>query len=161
MHRYTIALLSTLAAVAACSQRSPTAPDSERPTELRAAPTTVAVGGKTLTVQTALWRDFMPVSPPDGKPLIAVAQVRTSDGSAVPEHVRADAIWVLHGTEMWMATPIEERTRAETAPSYEVVARDGPKWGPDVTVDVVLRLRDASGQAFLLRAPNQRIRATH
>jgi hypothetical protein len=102
----------------------------------------------------------MPIFPPDGKPLVAVLQIRTDDASPVPSSVNADMVWVMHGDALWSATPREDRTRAETSPVYEVIARDGPKWGPDISVEVVVRLRDPSGRSYLLRAPMQTIAKT-
>ena len=93
-------------------------------------------------------------------PLLASLQVRTADGSDVPATVRADMVWVLNGSETWSVVPREEKSRSNTAPYYEVIARDGPKWGPGITVDVVVRLRDAEERAFLLRAPGQMIHRT-
>jgi hypothetical protein len=55
---------------------------------------------------------------------------------------------------------VEQRPRAETAPNYEVIVRDGPKWGPDVMVDVIVRLRDSAGTESLFRAPKQLIIGT-
>jgi hypothetical protein len=102
----------------------------------------------------------MPISPPDGRPLVAVLQIRTDDASQVPSSVTADMAWVVHDGAMWSATPREDRPRAETSPNYEVVARDGPKWGPDISVEVVVQLRDGSGRSYLLRAPMQMIGKT-
>jgi hypothetical protein len=102
----------------------------------------------------------MPISPPDGKPLVAVLQVRTEDGSEVPANVRAEMVWVLNGADAWSTVPREERSRNETAPVYELVARDGPKWGPGITVDVVVRLRDGGGFESLLRVANRPIQGT-
>jgi hypothetical protein len=101
----------------------------------------------------------MPIAPPDGQPLIAVLKISTEDGSQVPAGIIADAIWVIHNAEVWSAA-VEQRPRAETAPDYEVVARNGPKWGPNVAVDVVVQLVDSARRAFLLRAPSQPIGAT-
>jgi hypothetical protein len=137
----------------------PTAPEP-LPADLASAPTSLALGGRVLTLETGLWRDFQPLAPPDGKPLIALFRVKTDDGSPVPATLRADTVWVIHGGLIWSGVPREERPRAETMPVYEVVAREGPKWGPGVTVDAVVRLRDATGRAFLLRATNQLIQRT-
>jgi hypothetical protein len=143
-----------------CGGEGPTAPGPVLTVDLTTAPTRIALAGKILTLATSLWRDFQPISPPDGKPLVALLQVRTEDGSAVPATVRADTVWVIFGTETWSGVPQEEHSRVETTPVYEIVARDGPRWGPGVAVDVVVRLRDASGRGFLLRATNQLIRGT-
>jgi hypothetical protein len=105
-----------------------------------------------------MWRDFMPISPPDGRPLAAVLTIRTEDGSPVPPTITADTSWVIHDADVWTAA-VEERPRAETAPAYEVIARNGPKWGPGITVDVVVRLIDSTGRAFRLRAAAQPIGA--
>ena len=151
--------LAALLVLDGCGGSSPTAP-TPGATELAAAPTAVTVAGKSLKLETFLWRDFMPVAPPDGQPLLASLQVRTADGSDVPATVRADMVWVLNGSETWSVVPREEKSRSNTAPYYEVMARDGPKWGPGITVDVVVRLRDAEERAFLLRAPGQMIHRT-
>jgi hypothetical protein len=101
----------------------------------------------------------MPPSPQDGRPLIAIVRVQTADRALVPATLRAKDVWVVMGSEVWRAPFREERTRSETAPDYELVARDGPKWGPDVTVDVVVRVTDGR-RDWLLRAADQRIAAT-
>ena len=92
--------------------------------------------------------------------MIAALQVQTGDGSAVPASVTADTVWLVHGTEVWSGVPREERPRRDTAPIYELVARDGPKWEPGVLVDVVVQLRDANGRASRLRAAKQLVRGT-
>lgn len=160
MARPSIVIACALLALAGCGDESPTAPGSVPIEELTGAATSVMVAGKTLTLGSQLWRDFQPISPPDGKPLVGVLQVRTSDGSPVPESVHADAVWVILGAQVWSATPRLERPRAETTPIYELVARDGPKWGPGVNVDVVIRLRDAANRDVLLRAGNLPIQGT-
>jgi hypothetical protein len=160
VRRTPIAVITILTlAVAGCGGSSPTSPSDVTRSQLAAAPTRIVADGKTLTLTTSLWRDFMPISPPDGRPLAAVLTIAAEDGSPVPATVTADTSWVIHGSEVWTAA-VEQRPRAETAPAYEVIARNGPKWGPDVSVDVIVRLIDSSGRAFLLRAPAQPIGAT-
>jgi hypothetical protein len=145
---------------AACDGSTPTSPADVALAELRAAALRVVVEGQTLTITTSLWRDFMPVSPPDGQPLTAVITIRSNDGRPVSERITADASWVLFDNESWRAAP-EQRPRPQTSPVYELVVRNGPKWGPNVTVDVVVRLIDSTGRAALLRAADQSIHATH
>jgi hypothetical protein len=146
-------------AIWGCSQ-GPTAPQSVPIQDLSQAPSSVVIGGKTLVLGASLWRDFQPIAPPDGRPLVAVLQVRTDDGSVVPADVRADAVWIVFGADVWSVAPREERQRSETTPVYELVARDGPKWGPGVDVDVVVRLRAATGASQLLRVRKQPIKGT-
>jgi hypothetical protein len=155
-----VAIAIGLLFTAGCGGSSPTSPTDVSRAQLAAAPTRIVADGKALTLRAALWRDFMPISPPDGKPLAAVLQIVTEDGSQVPATVTADTSWVLHGADVWSAT-VEQRPRAETAPAYEVIARNGPKWGPDVSVDVVVHLVDSAGRSILLRAAGQTITATH
>jgi hypothetical protein len=143
----------------ACSQSSPISPDVLPASELTSAPTRIVLGGRTLTLDASLWRDFMPVSPPDGKPLAGALRIKTEDGSAVPAGVAADTAWVVHLSEVW-STLVIPQPRENTAPVYEVSVMNGPKWGPNVTVDVIVRLRDSTGHAALLRARGQTIGAT-
>ena len=150
----------TLFVLWGCGGGVATTPSSVTTSELAIAPTRVVFGGKSITLETSLWRDFQPFAPPDGKPLVALLQIKTEDGSDVPATLRADMVWVFNGMQSWSAVPEEQRPRPETSPVYELVARDGPQWGPGISVDVVVRLRSPDGRAFLLLAADQPIRAT-
>ena len=155
-----VGLFSVAAALAACS--GATSPPPHVPAaELRQAPTSVTVGGVTLVLEPYLWRDFQPSSPPDGEPLIAVLGVRPVGDLAFPDGVRIDAAWVVNGEAVWAARISEQRRMTPPGPlGYEAVARDGPKWGPGITVDVVVQVRDADGHSARLRASGQPIHRT-
>ena len=128
------------------------------PSELarvRAATDSVTAEGALLRLSTYLWRDFMPVAPSDGGPLSAVLRITTADSSAFPPALRADAAWILNGRDIWATWVRETRQRLPGDPALEVSAEGGPKWGPGIEVDVVVRLRDATGRASYLRARKQ------
>jgi hypothetical protein len=98
----------------------------------------------------------MPPIQPGGGPLLAVLRIETGDGSPVPAAIRSDRAWVIHNGEVW-TSEVEQTPRDQTAPDYIVTARNGPKWGPGVTVDVVARVINSRGGVSLLRAPAQTI----
>ena len=147
-------------ALAAVSCSGDAAGPDDSALELRTAPVTVDVQGRSLSLEAHLWRDFMPVAPPDGQPLAAVLRVHASGGSP-PAGLEAMAVWILHQDQIWMSEALDVMPPDSPAPPYyEAVARGGPKWGPDVRVDVIVRLRDAIGRTYLLRAPDQLIQRT-
>ncbi|HYM81806.1 MAG TPA: hypothetical protein VEY91_10425, partial [Candidatus Limnocylindria bacterium] len=143
--------------VAVMGCRSSAALPSRPLSQLRSAPTTVTVGARTLALSAELWRDFMPISPPDGKPMIATLRIATEDGTGLPPGLKADSTWVLHGEHVWETLAVEQEPRAAGASRIEILAREGPKWGPEIQVDVVVRIVDAEGRVSLLRAPNQNV----
>lgn len=120
----------------------------------------VPVEGASVRVDAYLWRDFQPISPPDGKPLVAIFRIATVDGRPIPSTLIADSAWVYNGASVWATAVVEEHPRSANAAFFEVVARNGPKWGPGIEVDVVVRLRDGAGHAVLLQAPGQLISRT-
>lgn len=144
--------------LAGCGDPSTTTISPE-PQPLLDAPTQVHLDGHDLTLEAYLWRDFQSISPPDGKPLVAVLRVKTADGRPFPASVTADQVSVVYGDQVWTAPAHQEQPSSQPA-VLEVVARNGPRWGPDVTVDVVVRLRGPGGSEFLLRAANQPIHRT-
>jgi hypothetical protein len=144
--------------------------------DLRKAPTRILLDGKPLSLSAYLWRDFMPSIPSmiDGKPMIAVFKVATSDKKSFPSGVRLDRAWVLFGEQMWETSDFREQLEGPRdnkdssekwincpdAPVCEAVARRGPKWGPGVFVDVVVRLTDREGRHYLLQAQKQYVERT-
>jgi len=128
--------------------------------ELSSAPTLVRVDGKDLSLDTYIWRDFMPISPPDGKPLVAILRVRTNDGSSIPDGLKMPAAWIVNDSEVWDTLLDDEQPGPHPENVLELVARDGPKWGPNLAVDVVVQLRLADGSKLLLKAVDQMIERT-
>jgi len=154
------ALLWTLAS--ACASDGALGPPALVPitSDLRKAPQQTTLGGVTLQLETYLWRDFQPITPPDGEPLIAVLRVHSIDGASIPAALQADSAWIINGDLAWATAVREERSRGADPSFFEVVGRDGPKWGPGIEVDVVVRLRDGAGRQVLLQARGQLINRT-
>jgi hypothetical protein len=126
---------------------------------LRAIPKRVSISSTTLRISVHLWRDFQPICPPDGKPLIAFVRVSAVAEALLPA-ISADRIAVIRGGQAWIAPVVEETLDSRGDSHLTVAARNGPKWGPGVLVDVVLELRDADGKAHLIRVPNEEIGRT-
>jgi hypothetical protein len=130
--------------------------------QLLAVPETTVVDGRTLVLSTVLWRDFQPICPPDGRPLLAVAYIDATDSATFPSTVSSDAVWVVSAGQVWKTYFTEE-----SYPPYpprpnrlEKIARNGPKWGPHVFVDVIVRMYDGHGYPHFLRASHQWIDMT-
>lgn len=117
------------------------------------APERVEIGGREYTLTASAWRDFQPVAPPNGQPLVVVVKVSPSDMMPLPADIAIDRVWVLNGKEQWSAAPTPGATGLETA------VRNGPKWGPGIKVDVVARLKQGK-KTWMVRAAGVDIKRT-
>lgn len=125
---------------------------------LKNAPSSLTIDGFELNFETFLWRDYMPISPPDGKPLIAKVELSEKKGDQLPEKLDTDMIWVVYQNQTW-GTRYEE-TQFEHDPTRLVkVARNGPKFGPGKNVTVVIRIIYGD-ESYLLRKSGQEILQT-
>jgi hypothetical protein len=102
----------------------------------------------------------MPISPPDGKPLMLALRIQTIDGTPIPSTLTADSAWVYNGGAVWATAVVERSPREAGGAFFEVAAGGGPKWEPGIQVDVVVSVRDAAGQRRLIQAPRQTITRT-
>jgi hypothetical protein len=65
---------------------------------------------------------------------------------------------VVYGEDMWIAG-FSAETRYY-GNRLERVVRGGPKWGPDVKVDIIAEVYDGEGKTYLIKAPRQVIGKT-
>lgn len=158
--RYVILAVSIISCC--CTDQGTTLPPDIPIAQLLATPDSLVLQGRVFKLSTYLWRDFMPISPPDGKPLIALVYIETADTASFPQSISSDAIWIVCSGQVWKSFFTDEpRQPNPLKPNrYERVARDGPKWGPSVYVDVIVRVLDGGGNTFFLRASNQWIGRT-
>jgi hypothetical protein len=173
-----LSFMLALIAVASHVRQSPALMDPQKESvsikDLRNAPTMVVLDNKSLYLSAYPWRDFMPKTgppAPDGSPLMVGLKVASADKKPIPSGLLMDRAWVLFGDELWEASDIRGRIPAQPhpidswincsdLPVCETTVREGPKWGPGVFVDVVVRLTDSEGKHYFLQAPKQYIRRT-
>jgi hypothetical protein len=138
----------------------PVSSPQEIPVEkLLSAPDTIDIEGEKIILNTYLWRDFMPVSPPDGKPLIALLMIESVDSSDISGFINPEAVYVVNGNEVWSSF-FEDEIPPDNSPfRLTRIARDGPKWGPGIFVDVIVLL-NVGRDKKLLRASDQYINRT-
>jgi hypothetical protein len=130
--------------------------------EIRSAPEQVTYRGQGLILETYLWRDFMPLAPPDGRPLKAVVRIQSADQQPLPDGLIVERLWVIHDDQVWDTRTVEERPRHDPIKPYqrEFIAGDGPKWPPASVVEVIVQLRIEGQAPLLLRAAGQTIQRT-
>lgn len=162
MQRKLIILLIILGGIVQFSEGSSKKQEELSVKKLHSAPDTVTINGRQFVLDTYLWRDFMPISPPKGKPLRAVVTIGPTDNQPFPQSLNADKIWVIHGEDLW--TRSLEKTGGTGPPGtlkkLEMMSSGGPKWGPGIEVSVVVQLKDSFGDTYLLKADNQPIHRT-
>lgn len=114
----------------------------------------VNVDGITYSLETFMWRDFMPISPPDGKPLIVIVWVNALGVNDFPSSTIIKRLWLINGLDIISTLPTEEYS--VDGNTLEMVFRNGPKWGPNIFVDVIVKLIDIDFD-FCVKAVNQTI----
>lgn len=147
-----VAMLAGCGTACRCCQATAAAPKD--------APELVEIDGRQYTLAASLWRDFMPMAPPDGESLVAILKVSPSDMMPLPVDLAIDHVWVLNGEKQWsVPVGLPSGTGKSQATHLEQSVRGGPKWGPGIKVDVVARLRQGK-QTWLVRAAGVEIKRT-
>jgi hypothetical protein len=113
---------------------------------------TLSLEGASYVLDPYLWRDFMPMSPPDGRPMNAVVRLTRCDSTAVADSLALDHLWVVASDATWSTGFLEDGQMG--LPPYQIgrVASCGPKWDPGSIVDVIARVRlGSSGVSYVGR----------
>jgi hypothetical protein len=107
-----------------------------------------------------LWRDFMPISPPDGQPLSSINWLIDIDTLDIPLNIDLKEQYVIYNDSIWIADYEDE---IHTTPSYKIekISRNGPKWGPKIYVDIVSKIHDSNTNTdYFLKLKNIYIKRT-
>jgi hypothetical protein len=127
--------------------------------ELLAVPETLAVDARRFRIYTSLARNFMPMIPPDGAPLAGIVVVTALDSLPIANAISSDALWIVYQRQVWSSWFSSPSVPSDPShPSDLTYAfSGGPQWGPNVFVDVVIRIVDRRGNMHLLRGSKQKI----
>lgn len=130
--------------------------------ELLSAPDTINVEGQKIILTTALNRDFMPSTSSNGKPLAAAVYIETADSSVISSSINADAVYIINNNQVWKSFLKDGHDYLYGFNKFRIAkwTNNGPKWGPGITVDVVVRVIAERNRKFLLKASGQFIGRT-
>lgn len=150
-------------ACAACGRPEPsTPPGAVRTAEsLRAVATALHVGEARYTAEVEAWRSFQPPVVEGGDPLIAVVRVSEGGVGGVPASLAVDTVWLVRGDEVATGIAREEQPRERGARTVEFVLRDGPRWPPGDSLDVIVALAGLGPSSLAVRAPRVTIARVH
>jgi len=163
--RFNILFLPALAiALYLNCQRTLLAPLPDLPESfLQSAPDTLVVGEQSFVLRTYLWRDFMPMLPPGGPPLLGVIKIETIDSSAIVVDINSDACYIVANHQVqhfrFDADPPPDHPDRQPFRLLKIF-RNGPKLTPRIYVDVIVRISISHKQKYL-RASQQYIDAVY
>lgn len=103
--------------------------------ELRTSPTDININGSALSLDAYVWRDFMPPTDDNGDPMRSTVTLNLNSGPEILNEVHLVRQYVIYEDEVWAADLYDLSINNST---YSGTSSGGPKWGPDVIVDVVL-----------------------
>ena len=167
MRRYCLALALLTLVAAGCSSEGPVQPPPDTPwsipwvqppltqpsltvEQLLAAPDSLLVDGMKISTDVYLNRDFMPLSPPEGRPLVGIVYLNGTPPGTFPDSVSGVYLWAIRdSSEVWSATmrfqwlewPNDRRN---------YYAGEGPLWDPGILVDVVIGVRTSPTKVALV-----------
>ena len=105
---------------------------------------TLMIGSNSFVLDAYLWRDFMPISPENGQPMISINWLVSTDLAKIPDNISMVKQYVFFEDKIWIAE-YENEAPAPSLPAYKLerISRNGPKWGPKIYVDVISNIYDS------------------
>jgi hypothetical protein len=112
---------------------------------------TITINSKKYFLDAYLWRDFMPMSPPNGKSLISINWLICFDSTSIPENIKMIQQYVILNDSIWIAD-YEDGSRQTPSFKIEKISHDGPKWGPWTSVEIISKITNIkTSQDFYLK----------
>jgi len=103
---------------------------------------TLTIGSNSFILDAELWRDFMPISPPNGQPMVSINWLISVDSVKIPDNIRMIRQYVIYQDEIWVANYLNDERPPQPPYRIEKISKNGPKWGPHIYVDVISLIRD-------------------
>jgi len=128
--------------------------------ELLSAPETLSIDNKNIVLNTSIYLDLMPgVSE---TPMIVQINLETVDSSDIPTSINPKSLYIVNQSEVWKTFFSNESPRESEIKPFRIVkkAREGPKWGPNIFVDIIVSL-EISNKIYLIRVSDQYINAVY
>ena len=161
--RKTVIILAGLIILISCEKENNIRIDKELISELNSKSyDTLIIESNRFVLDAFLWRDFMPKSPPDGKPMISVNWLIEVDSIKIPDNIDLIKQHVIYNDLIWISKYENESRPTQPVYKIEKISREGPKWGPEIYVDVISKVRDSNtNNVYYIRIKNVHVGRTY
>ncbi|MFN2429577.1 MAG: hypothetical protein ABR574_06155 [Cryomorphaceae bacterium] len=159
MSRLLVIILSL--ALLSCDKESHDGNVLSNPTlanQLRQSADTVYVNDNALVLTSYTYRDFMPIAEENGSDMRSSVKLTDVDSAAITGVIELKRNFVLNSNDIWIASYKNPNRNADYQVSATVTK--GPKWGPDVSVDLVCEF-EIYGVTYRLIDRNTNVEATY
>ncbi len=110
---------------------------------------TVLVANQQLFMETYPYRNFTPGVLPSERNnrLIVTLSIVNVDSLVITEKLKAIELFVIKGEQIWKSIPKDDNNYS---PEFKknLISRNGPEWGTDIYVDVVLKIEDLENSNY-------------
>ena len=152
-----IFLLSLFIGISSCTEKADNT-IVDFATELRQNKELIITNENTFFLTSYIWRDFMPVAEENGSQLMCVVHLIEQDSLDIPNSMDLKKIYIINGNTVW-SSEIEGVTMENNYIIRGGVG-EGPKWGPNIEVDVVCEFT-LEKKVYRILLKSQKIEATY
>ncbi len=154
---FQILLLSLFIGLTSCNEKDDNT-IADFATELRQNDEIIVTNENTFILTSYLWRDFMPIAEENGSSLMCVVHLIEQDSLNLPNSLELRKIYIINGNTVWNSD-IEGITKEN---NYKIRGGvgEGPKWGPNIEVDVVCEFT-IEEKIYRILLKSQKIEATY
>lgn len=131
--------------------------EEESPADrLRKTPVKITIGDQQLTLSGQLIRNLMPtIGPRRGSNTYLILRLKTT-GQSLPQGLKCKTVYGVDGQKIWESAKLEVRPSPKV---INIIARNTPSWRKPI--DVIVKLHDADGNEYLIRAPGVKVMEVH
>jgi hypothetical protein len=121
---------------------------------------TLTIGSNSFALEAFLWRDFMPIleleDAINGRGMISINWLIEQNSKDIPANITMVKQYVIYDGQVWEAE-YENESPAPSLPAYKLerISRNGPKWGPNIFVDVIVEVSDSdTAKSYYIECKN-------
>ncbi len=92
-----------------------------------------------LSLQSYVWRDFMPPTPEGGKSLYSLLLVHDCNANPIIDGISADQVWLYNGERSWSGA-LNRWDGSQANDTLYYSNHEGPKWEPGDHIDIYVEI---------------------
>jgi len=127
---------------------------------------TLVIGSNSFVLEAYLWYNSMPGNRRNANGMMSSNTLVCTDSVKIPDNIKMVKQFVIYKDSIWVSDYTNEEvpptTPSETGDRIERMSRGGPKWGTDITVDVISQMIDSkTNNVYYIRLKDVQVESVY